>query len=49
MTWQFTAQIDEDGDLSLEWYRGKGNIVTICLSAENRRGEHGCPLQANGS
>ncbi len=35
MTWQFIAQIDEYGELSLEWYKGKGNVVTICLSAAN--------------
>jgi len=30
--WEFSAQSDEDGDLLLEWYKNKGNVVTICLS-----------------
>ncbi len=31
--WQFSAQIDEDGDLLLEWYKAKGNIVTVCFDS----------------
>ncbi len=27
--WEFTASIDDDGDLFLEWYKDKGNVVTI--------------------
>lgn len=30
--WGFSAQIDEDGDLCLEWYKGKSNVVTLCFS-----------------
>lgn len=31
--WEFTAQIEEDGDLMLEWYASKGNVVTVCFNA----------------
>jgi hypothetical protein len=31
--WQFSACIEDDGDLCLEWYKSKGNIVTVCLNA----------------
>ena len=31
--WEFSAQIDEDGDLCLEWYASKGNVVTISINA----------------
>ena len=32
MTWQFTADIDEYGDMTLEWYRSKNNVVTVSFS-----------------
>lgn len=31
--WEFSAQIEEDGDLCLEWYGDKGNVVTVCLNS----------------
>lgn len=31
--WEFTPQIDDDGDLCLEWYKGKGNVVTVCFDS----------------
>ncbi len=31
--WEFTTQIEEDGDLMLEWYKDKGNVVTVCFNA----------------
>ncbi len=31
---EWSIVIDEDGDLALELYKGKGNCVTICLSAK---------------
>ena len=31
--WEFSAQIEEDGDLCLEWYGSKGNVVTISINA----------------
>ena len=33
--WEFSASIEDDGDLLLEWYKGKGNVVTVCFSSEN--------------
>lgn len=33
--WDFSAQIDDDGDLCLEWYKSKGNVVTVCLNAKD--------------
>jgi hypothetical protein len=31
--WEFDAQIEEDGDLCLEWYKSKGNVVTVCFNS----------------
>lgn len=31
--WEFTATIDDDGDLMLKWYKSKGNVVTVCFDA----------------
>ena len=31
--WQFSAMIDNEGDLCLEWYKGKGNVVTVCFDS----------------
>ena len=31
--WEFSAMIEEDGDLALEWYKDKGSVVTICINA----------------
>jgi hypothetical protein len=31
--WEFSAMIEEDGDLCLEWYASKGNVVTISINA----------------
>ena len=33
--WEFSAMIEEDGDLALEWYKSKGNVVTVCLNAKD--------------
>jgi hypothetical protein len=30
---EFTAQIEDDGDLMLEWYVNKGTVVTVCFNA----------------
>jgi hypothetical protein len=35
--WEFSASIENDGDLCLEWYKSKGNVVTVCLNPN-----HGC-------
>ena len=31
--WEFSAQIEEDSDLSLEWYAGKHNVITLGFDA----------------
>jgi hypothetical protein len=31
--WEFSAMIEEDGDLNLEWYKGKSNVVSISINA----------------
>ena len=31
-TWEFSAVIDPDGDLSLEWYSSKRDVVAVCFS-----------------
>ena len=35
-TWKFSAVIDPDGDLSLEWYSSKSDVVTVCFSKGKR-------------
>ena len=34
--WTFSAQIEDDGDMCLEWYQDKGNVVTVCFSAQRK-------------
>ncbi len=31
--WEFSAMIEDDGDLSLEWYASKHNVITVCFDA----------------
>ena len=33
--WEFSAVIEDDGDLCLEWYASKGNVVSVCLNAKD--------------
>ena len=34
--WEFNAVIEDDGTLCLEWYKGKDNVVTVCLDSKER-------------
>ena len=57
--WEFSANIEEDGDLLLEWYLSKGNVVTVCFSATRHEinwaalvesvAHHGCVRQSSQS
>lgn len=31
--WEFSATIEDDGDMCLEWYKSKGNVVTVCFNS----------------
>lgn len=31
--WEFSATIEEDGELVLEWYKSKDNVVTVGLNS----------------
>jgi hypothetical protein len=57
--WEFSASIEDDGDLLLEWYKDKGNVVTVGFSPSRKEvlwaalidsvSNHGCVRSQIGS